>query len=289
MTVQQANQQLLFQLYHVYEEREAKNIADLVMEHVTEWKRIDRIMNKTVPLSPAQEAQFNGYISRLLAQEPVQYVLHEAWFYGTRLWVDEQVLIPRPETEELVGWIAEDLKSRLNKKDRINILDVGTGSGCIAIALKKTLSHATVYACDVSEKALAVARKNATANGVAVSFTCCDFLHPAEQHALPRVTVIVSNPPYIPHQNKAHMHNNVLLFEPHVALFVPDEDPLVFYEAITRFSQTHLAPDGTVYVEIHEDYSEQVILLFSRHYAHVVLRKDLQGKQRMIKATGQLV
>lgn len=287
MTVQQANQQLLFQLYHVYEEREAKNIADLVMEHVTEWKRIDRMMNKTVPLLPAQEAQFNGYISRLLAHEPVQYVLHEAWFYGMRLWVDEQVLIPRPETEELVGWIAEDLKSRLNK-DQIKILDVGTGSGCIAIALKKTLSHATVYACDVSEKALAVARKNATANGAAVSFISCNFLNPAEQHALPEVTLIVSNPPYIPNRNKAHMHNNVLLFEPHVALFVPDDDPLVFYEAVARFSQTHLTPDGAVYVEIHEDYSGQVTRLFTRHYAHVVLRKDLQGKNRMIRATGRL-
>src|SRR3954463_16758567 len=158
MTIQQGRQQLLFQLFHIYEEREARNIADMVMEHLTEWRKIDRVVNKEVPLSAVQEQKLQQYITELLDHKPVQYVLQEAWFAGMKLYVNEQVLIPRPETEELVSWLISDL--RLPIPD-LKIIDIGTGSGCIPVVLKKQVGEATVYACDISERALEVARKNA--------------------------------------------------------------------------------------------------------------------------------
>ena len=195
MTVQQASKQLLFQLFHLYEEREANNIAGLVMENITEWKRIDRIMNKDVTLSPAKENLLSTYIAALSTHKPVQYVLKEAWFYGMKLFVDKNVLIPRPETEELLDWIYNDIREH---KPGTTILDVGTGSGCIAVGLKKKLPFVEIFACDVSEPAISVAKTNAVSLALAISFIVCDFLNSESRNKLPRVDIVVSNPPYIP-------------------------------------------------------------------------------------------
>lgn len=282
MTIQQASKQLLFQLFHVYDDREAHNIADLVMENVTEWKRIDRVLNKEVTLSYQKEALLQSYINELLTHRPVQYVLHEAWFYGMKLYVDENVLIPRPETEELVDWIYNDVK---NRTDDLHILDIGTGSGCIAMGLKKKLPQTTIFACDISTAALNVAKRNAAVNKLDIKFLESDFLNSEYRKDLPKVDIIVSNPPYIPMHDRTTMHPNVVEHEPHLALFVEDTDPLIFYKAIADFATTNLEEAGAVYVEIHEQMGEQVRALFvERGYQNVTIKNDLQGKSRMVKA-----
>ena len=282
MTVQQASKQLLFQLFHIYEDREANNISDLVMENVTEWKRIDRVMNKEVTLSPEKEKLLASYTEELLTHKPVQYVLNEAWFYGMKLYVDENVLIPRPETEELLDWIYND--SRYLEAGK-TILDVGTGSGCIALGLKTKLPSALVFACDVSQSALAVAERNATSLNSQIDFIHSDFLNRESRDKLPTVDILVSNPPYIPLQDKNYMQPNVLLHEPHLALFVDDNDPLIFYKAIADFAETNLSTSGVIYAEIHEQMGDGVKELFiNRGFKNVELRKDLQERVRMVKA-----
>jgi release factor glutamine methyltransferase len=284
MTIQQASQQLLFQLYHIYDEREAKNIADLVMEHITEWKKIDRVMNKQVPLSKPKEELLNDIIRQLLDYKPVQYILKEAWFGDMPLFVNEHVLIPRPETEELVKWVTEDLKPEQNNK---LLLDVGTGSGCIAVTLKRKMPETRVFACDISNEALQVAKMNAAAFQASLDFYQCDFLNAEERNQLPDVDVIVSNPPYIPVNEKDSMIKQVIEYEPHVALFVNDNDPLIFYEAIAAFARRKLKAGGKIYVEIHEDLEPAVKQLFLKNrFAEVDSRKDLQGKYRMMRAAG---
>jgi release factor glutamine methyltransferase len=281
MTIHEAQQQLLFQLYHVYDNREAANIADWVMEHITGWKKIDRIINKQVPLLPHRIEQLEQFTTELLAHKPVQYVLHEAWFCGMPFYVDEHVLIPRPETEELVDWIVQDI--RLLTSD-FKLLDIGTGSGCIPIALKKKLPGAQVYSCDVSEGALAVARKNATAQQADIHLLQADFLNRDSWQQLPSVNIIVSNPPYIPQSDEHTMQPNVLKYEPHVALFVPNDDALLFYKAIAEFAQQKLQSGGSIYAEIHEDLGEQTKALFlSKGFSSVEIKKDMQGKDRMVK------
>ncbi|MCS3800329.1 peptide chain release factor N(5)-glutamine methyltransferase [Niastella sp. OAS944] len=292
MTLHEAQQQLTISLYNLYDNREAANIADWVIEHVTGMRKIDRIVHKQSPLPPHQLTQIQQYTQELLNHKPVQYVLHEAWFYGMALYVDENVLIPRPETEELVEWVLEQVGSQ-KKEDSsyilpptsyFSILDIGTGSGCIPISLKKKLPQAEVYACDVSEQALAVAAKNAATQQTPVQFLQADFLHTASWPTLPTVDIIVSNPPYIPHHNSSTMLQNVLAYEPHLALFVPNEDPLVFYDAIARFAKEKLRPGGSIFVEIHEDLGEQTKALFESNGFVAVVKKDLQGKDRMVKA-----
>jgi release factor glutamine methyltransferase len=278
MTVHEAQQQLLTSLYELYDNREAATIADWVMEHVTGIRKIDRIMHKESPLSPDRVALLEQYTRELLTHKPVQYVLHEAWFCGMPFYVDENVLIPRPETEELVEWVVAEAASKKS------ILDIGTGSGCIPISLKKKLPQAKVYSCDVSQQALFVAAKNAAAQNITIHFIQSDFLNADTWPRLPAVDIIVSNPPYIPHHNQHSMLPNVLAYEPHLALFVPNEDPLVFYDAIARFAQQHLLPGGSIFCEIHEDLGEQTLKLFQSKGFAAEVKKDLQGKDRMVKA-----
>jgi release factor glutamine methyltransferase len=268
------------------------------MENVTGLRKIDRIMHKQSPLSPHGVTRLEQYTQELLTHKPVQYVLHEAWFCGMPFYVDENVLIPRPETEELVEWIVEEAGNRqsavgnqqqkssyvLPATSHLTILDIGTGSGCIPISLKKKLPQSTIHACDVSEPALAVAAKNAAAQQTAINFIQADFLDAASWPSLPAVDLIVSNPPYIPQTDQHSMLPNVLAYEPHLALFVPDEDPLLFYEAIARFAQQHLLPGGSIFVEIHEDLGEKTKTLFESKGFAAEVKKDFQGKDRMVKA-----
>jgi release factor glutamine methyltransferase len=282
MTLQESQQYLIAQLSPLYDAREASNIAHWVLEHLTGWKKIDRLVHKEDPLSAEQNTLLEQYIAELLTHKPVQYVLREAWFYGLPLYVDEHVLIPRPETEELVEWVIQETGSG---NTAYSILDIGTGSGCIPIALKKQLPAATVYACDVSEGALAVAQKNAQMADTAIQFIQTDFLVSANWGSLPEADIIVSNPPYIPVKDKGSMRENVLQHEPHLALFVENDDPLLFYRSIAQFARQKLLPGGRVYVEIHEDLGAATLQLFTGSgFTNAELKKDMQGKDRMIRA-----
>ena len=280
MTIQQANQRLLFQLYSIYDNREAANIADWVMEHITGWRKIDRILYKEVPLTPGKLEQLENYGAQLAAAKPVQYVLQEAWFYAMKLFVNESVLIPRPETEELAAWVIA-----VNKDKRLKALDVGTGSGCLAIAIKKNFPETQLYGCDISKPALEVAAKNALVMATPVSFLQLDFTNEHDRELLPEVDLIISNPPYIPIQEKSSMRDNVTLFEPAIALFVEDDDPLVFYKAIADFAAKKLSAGGNIFLETHEDFAGKTAQLFIEKGFSVEIRKDMQGKERMIRCS----
>jgi release factor glutamine methyltransferase len=283
MTIHDAGRRLLFQLYEIYDNREAANIADLVMENVTGWSRIDRVVNRDVKISEPMFKLLERYADELLTRRPVQYVLNESHFLGMKMYVDENVLIPRPETEELVQWMVNELKKNNDCK---TILDVGTGSGCIAIAVKKNIENAQVYGMDVSEGALRVAQRNASQNGADVQFILSDILDEKSWDALPRFDAIVSNPPYIPLHDKEKMSDNVVSYEPHIALFVPDSDATLFYDAIARFGQEKLEPAGKIFVELHEELSEAVRQVFARHgFKSIEIKKDMQGKNRMLRAS----
>jgi len=289
MTIHEASLQLRFQLFHIYDEREAGNIAELVMEHITGWKKIDRVINKTVPLSAIQEQLLEAFTRALLDHKPLQYVLQEAWFYGMKLYVDENVLIPRPETEELVDWLVKEVVSPVStahspEADTKKIFDIGTGSGCIPLAIKKSLPGAEVHACDVSNAALEVAKKNATDCKLNIHFHLIDILDVAARDQLPAFDIIISNPPYIPEQDKILMAANVLQYEPHLALFVEENDPLLFYRVIADFAKKHLNKGGSVYLEIHENMADAVKNLYKQKgFINIELRKDLQGRDRMIR------
>jgi release factor glutamine methyltransferase len=287
MTIQLAYKQLLAKLYEMYDTREAANIADMVIEHVTGQRKIERILYKDLPVTEEQQQTLEALSQQLLQHKPVQYILGEAWFAGMKLYVNEHVLIPRPETEELVELIVEELGSGKSKEENdLSIIDIGTGSGCIPIGLKKRLSNAEVYAVDISEGALEVAQKNAQQQEVEVHFSELDFLDEGSWKQLPLFDIIVSNPPYIKKSEEQTMAKNVLEYEPHVALFVPDEDALKFYKAIAEFAKTHLKTDGKVFVEINEALGQHVVELFEQSsFKDVMLKKDMQGKDRMIKAS----
>ena len=202
MTISEANQQLLFTLYHDYDNREAASIADWLMENLTGWQKIDRIINKQIRLSTSQETALRQFLEQLEMHVPVQYILHEAWFCGMKLYVDENVLIPRPETEELVEWIITSFPS-----DQIKVIDIGTGSGCIAIALKKKNRAMEVYACDISDAALEVARKNATAQEVEINFIQADILDAAQWGKLPSADLIGPCPARVPASRRVRTTN----------------------------------------------------------------------------------
>ncbi len=289
MTIHEASQQLRFQLFHIYDEREAGNITDLVMENITGWKKIDRVVNKTAAITGKQQQLLESYTRALLNHKPLQYVLQEAWFYGMRLYVDENVLIPRPETEELVDWLIKDVRGSTlmvhsEPAHEKKIIDIGTGSGCIPLAIKKTLPSFELHSCDVSEAALQVAKKNAANLNLPVQFHLLNILSEKDQQPLPVFDIIISNPPYIPQKDKIAMAANVLQYEPHLALFVEDTDPLLFYTAIADFATVHLVKNGIIYLEIHEEMAQAVINLYrQKGFVNIELKKDLQGRDRMIR------
>lgn len=273
-----AQKELGASLVPLYGEREAAVIADWVMEALSGKKRVDRLLWRGVELSPEVLDVYERYRRELLAHRPVQYVLGESWFAGMRFFVDERVLIPRPETEELVEWAVGEVMGR--------VLDVGTGSGCIAVSLARKRADLAVIACDVSEGALAVAKRNNASQGTAVEFFSLDFLDRGCWDRLPAVRWVVSNPPYIPAGEGGTMASHVVEYEPSTALFVPDGDALVFYRALGEFVRDRAEPGGGLFVEIHEDRGPAVRDLLAGLGARgVELRKDLQGKDRMIKAT----
>ena len=281
MTVQEATFFLLNQLLVIYDESETTQITDWVMEKITGSKKTERMLYKHSSLGNEEEILLKQYTLRLLEHEPLQYVLQEAWFGGLRFYVDKNVLIPRPETEELVEWIITNCKFPV---DELKILDIGSGSGCIPVALKRRLRKAEVWGCDVSAAALEVAKKNAGTLGADVQFRCIDFLDSNTWKQLPGFDIIVSNPPYVPLKDKEQMQPNVLQYEPATALFVPDNDPLVFYKAIAAFGKSHLNKNGSIFTEIHESLGAATLDVFRSAGYTTDLKKDMQQKDRMIRS-----
>lgn len=295
MNIGEAQNEVARQLRTLYDESESAAIARLVLEDCTGLPPQELPLRKGETLSSQQQERLTHCLRRLLRHEPVQYLMQKAWFYGLELYVDKSVLIPRPETEELVDWIVKDVKAsgkdafqksatEADATTQFKILDIGTGSGCIALALKKTLPKAEVWGCDVSEEALNVARRNGSALDIRVDFQGIDFLDEAQQKLLPTVDVIVSNPPYVPLRQKETMNKNVVQHEPHTALFVPDDDALLFYKAIVHFAKKRLYSKGTIYLEIHENGGKEVVALFEQEGYSVDVRKDMRGKERMVRA-----
>lgn len=281
MTVFEAISDTEQQLQGIYDAAEAAAITDWLAEAMTHTRKTERQLRQELELSAAQAEQWEAAVARLLKQEPLQYVLNEAWFYGLKFYVDKNVLIPRPETEELVDWIIENH----SQSGPLHILDIGTGSGCIPISLKKTLPQAQVRGIDISAAALGVATRNAAALHADVDFSVIDFLDTGSTASLPVFDIIVSNPPYIPQLHARDMDANVLRYEPATALFVPDNDPIVFYKAIAHFGKEHLNSNGSIYLELYDVYHTEVNDFYTALGYQTVILQDMQGKQRMLKAS----
>jgi release factor glutamine methyltransferase len=281
----QAQKELAKGLAPAYGDREAAIIADWVMERLTGQSKMERLLRKTEQLRLPALAAYERYREELLSGRPVQYVLGESWFGGMKFFVDERVLIPRPETEELVDWVISEIPDPdADMGGPRTLLDVGTGSGCIAITLSLRRPE-VVFACDISSGALEVAQRNAEALGGRVWFYQVDFLNEESWEDLPAVRWLVSNPPYIPARERSAMAEHVVGYEPELALFVPDEDALMFYRALGRFARQRLEAEGALYAEIHEELGAAVReVLIQEGAREVILRKDLQGKDRMVKA-----
>ncbi len=265
-----------------YGKDEVNSFFDLIMEHHLGIKRIQLVLDPEYAITSGQEQLFSNALVELNNNSPIQYMLGETEFYGLPFKVNEYTLIPRPETEELVEWIITSYMQQ-SEESHLKILDIGTGSGCISISLAKNLPEVNVHALDVSEKALDIAKKNAKLNDVIVEFIHDDILNPRVSSS-PSFDIIVSNPPYVRNLEKTEIKPNVLDNEPHLALFVDDENPLQFYKAICAFAQNNLKEDGILYFEINEYLGKEMILLLEEFsFKSIELKKDLFGKDRMIK------
>jgi len=264
-----------------YPEREIESMTWILFEDIAGIPRSELNLDPFRVIDPGLVQQVAEAVDQLKGHRPVQYILGSAEFFGLRFRVTPDVLIPRPETEELVQWVVDD-----HPGFQGSIMDIGTGSGCIAVSLKKTLPEATVYATDVSEEALGVAIENAEINEVKVRFLLHDISMPYMGHALGKLDILVSNPPYIPLSERDKMDLNVTSHEPAEALFVPDDDVLQFYSWIAEAGQKFLIENGSLYLEIHEKFGKEVVeLLSGAGYHNITLRKDINGKDRMINCT----
>ncbi len=279
MTITDAIEKIKSELGNLYSIEERDQIIALIFEELCGFNRIDLRMKKDENLSPEIIDKFSTILKRLITNEPIQYTLGFSWFAGMKLKVNQDVLIPRQETEELVDWIVKE-----NKKKEPFIIDFCTGSGCIALALKKNISSAELIAIDISQKAIQVATENATSNGLIVSFHLADILNSDFNYL--EADIIVSNPPYVKLSEAKEMKPNVLKFEPHQALFVPDNDPLIFYKRIAFLAKKSLNSAGKLYLEINENLSgETAEILELQGFHDIRIRKDLNNKFRMISST----
>ncbi|MBU3744608.1 MAG: peptide chain release factor N(5)-glutamine methyltransferase [Sediminibacterium sp.] len=280
MTYREAEIAFTDHLQALYSERERKQLSNWVMENITGKSRIDRLLLKDKELSEEMLTKWHAMLNRMLQQEPIQYVIGEAPFMGMMLQVNQYTLIPRPETEELVSWILDN-----HKEKNIRVLDLGTGSGCIALALKYFRPDWTITGTDFSSEALAIASDNANRLTLSIEWKVINMLEPTHPAWGDSYQVIVSNPPYIPLKEKATLSQHVREYEPSSALFVPDEDPLVFYKALLKNTPAHLTQGGDLYMEINDQLGAATLNLFLEAGWNAELRKDMQGNERMIKAT----
>jgi release factor glutamine methyltransferase len=269
-------------LADVYDAQEIEAITMLTLSELLDTSKAKLKAFPETEITLTQHVRLENVLAALKTGQPLLYILGYTEFYGLKFNVNPSVLIPRPETEELVQWIIESVKASATPV--VNLLDIGTGSGCIAITLKKYLPQVNVYAIDISAAALNTARQNAGLNEVEVNFIEADILNFVNA-GLPKFDLIVSNPPYVTMTDKMQMHLNVTDFEPHTALFVPEEDPLLFYNAISNFAKNNLTAGGQLFFEINESYGKQTVdLIRDNLFINIELRQDLPGRDRMIKA-----
>ena len=299
------------ELSSLYDDKEMESFFYLILENFHQIKRIDLALNPQMEMNDKQLLHWESILSDLKKQKPIQYILGETEFYGLPFLVNENTLIPRPETEELVELIIkQNFKSEIPPEPKVNgaklnsklkILDIGTGSGCIAISLVKNISNVEVYAIDISEEALETAKKNAQINQVEIHFIQADILKINNLEQLPtsnpklethnpkletQFDIIVSNPPYVRNLEKQEINPNVLEYEPHLALFVEDEDALLFYRKIAQLALKSLSPNGRLYFEINQYLGKETVeLIESFGFKNVVLHKDIYGNDRMIGGT----
>ena len=270
-------------LSSIYNADESAIISNWIFESIAGVSSRDMIIDPEKELNNDVSELLQDKLNELLLHKPVQYVIGEAWFYKLKFKVNESVLIPRPETEELVHLIIQEVKQKIVQAS--NLLDIGTGSGCIAIALKKNLVNTAITAIDVSENALSLAKQNAMFIEAEINFKQFNFLEESEWPTLDQFDIIVSNPPYIPMNEEEMMDKHVTQYEPHEALFVPDNEPLLFYEKIAAFGRHHLKANGKIFMETHEAYAKKVANHFATFYKKVSVIKDMSGKERIVTAS----
>lgn len=283
-TVKQVYEAYRNGLISIYDSNEAEAITNLAISEITGLSKAQLKAFPDRELDAQLVTQLNQVLHELETGTPLQYILGHTEFYGLYFEVNPSVLIPRPETEELVSWIIDTVKSQSTVEQ--TILDIGTGSGCIAIALKYYLKNSYVSALDISAEALQTAKQNAILNKVDVDFQQANILNLEQTNSMhEHYNIIVSNPPYVTETDKLQMHRNVIDFEPHTALFVPENDPLLFYKAIADFAAKNLIKGGYLFFEINEAYGEQTIqTLIDKLFIYIELKKDFTGRDRMIKA-----
>ena len=280
MKIGELNEHFALELEQLYDRDEAKALFALAAEHVFNLPILKLRMMDDLDTDFIHLQKLLSILNDLMIGKPIQHILEQAYFYGSVFKVNQHVLIPRPETEELVDWIISDCK--LTPKKELSLLDIGTGSGCIPISLKKHLPKSEISTLDISSEAIEIAKENAETIGVQIQFINADI---NEYQTEDKFDVIVSNPPYIRDLEKKEMHSNVLSHEPHLALFVSDENPLIFYQVIADFARTNLKKGGLLYFEINEHLGKEMVqMLTDKRFENIELRQDMQGKNRMIKA-----
>lgn len=281
-TTQSLYKYIVQRLKASFADEEARAMADRLFEHYLNLTPTQRVMSGALPADENKIPFMEEAVNKLLNQVPLQYILGFAYFMDMELMVNPAVLIPRPETEELVSMIIKHCTD-IKADHKLQILDIGTGSGCIAIALEQNVAGSSVTALDFSQDAIKVATVNAAKNNSSVNFILADILDESQWDLLPACDIIVSNPPYVTHAEKPLMQPNVINYEPHTALFVPDADPLVFYRAIMMFAKSKLMKEGMLWLEINEAYGQEVINLFDDpRFKDRKLIRDIFGKYRFV-------
>lgn len=283
MTLKELKQHYLTTLTSIFPNEEIESFYFLLVEHLLKLKRIDIALNPHKELTGIEKRFLLFGLEKLQQEIPIQYIIGTTEFFGLPFKVDENVLIPRPETEELVDWILKETKDKRQKTKDLNIIDIGTGSGCIAIALAKNLPVAKVVALDISQEALNIAKENSVLNKVDVVFIQQDILTSNQFNQ--KFDIIVSNPPYVRELEKEEINNNVLNNEPHLALFVNDNNPLLFYDKIADFAKENLNLNGQLFFEINQYLGKETILLLkNKGFRNIELKKDIFNNDRMIRA-----
>ena len=264
-----------------FDPSESKQFLDILIEDFYGITKVQLALEPELRISESEMLKLHWAIKDLLNNKPVQYITGVSCFHDLKLNVNESVLIPRPETEELVSLILDKEKS-----GNLSVIDIGTGSGCIALALKKHLFNAHVTAIDNSSSALKLAERNGLRNNLEVEFKKIDILNPHSFDSLSKFDIVVSNPPYVTQSDKALMQKNVTDYEPHKALFVEDDNPLLFYKAILNFCKSHLNNQGRIYLEINEQQGDNILQLLEQHeYKNGKIYQDIHGKNRFVVAT----
>lgn len=266
------------ELKELYPVNEIDSFVFLIFEHVLGVSRTQLLISEEKEINEEAFSKIKNILNELKTFRPIQYILGETEFFDLKFKIFDDILIPRPETEELVDWIVKE-----NRNSSLKILDIGTGSGCIAISLAKNIPNAIVYASDISEHALNAAEMNSKLNYTSINFLQFDILNPPND-LNEKFDIIVSNPPYVTMKEKSLMHRNVLDYEPELALFVPDDDPLRFYRSILDFGIQYLNPKGKVYFEINEAFGQEMIYLMqTKGFSENTLLKDIHSKDRMVR------